>query len=202
MKSKELSKDLLKNKEFRKILKEYFSKDILDIIVFGSFMKGKENPNDIDMLIIFPKKVNLDLEYELRKDLSKLNFKFHVQGVSYKELFEAGFLAREGVISEGFSLLIEKPISECYGFLSYVLFKYNLEGMNASKKMMFYYSLFGRGKEQGVLQVYKSQKLSDNLIIVPVNNSENIRDFLDSKKIRYKSVNVLFSSIINKFLEK
>ena len=43
-------KDILK---IKKDLKELIiNKNILDIIVFGSFVKGKLNPNDIDIALI------------------------------------------------------------------------------------------------------------------------------------------------------
>ena len=44
---------------------------ILDIIIFGSFIKGKENPKDIDILILYKNKKDIEKSYELKKLLKK-----------------------------------------------------------------------------------------------------------------------------------
>lgn len=44
-------------------IKRFFIKNkdiLLDIIIFGSFIKGKEKPNDIDLLILYKNKKNLE----------------------------------------------------------------------------------------------------------------------------------------------
>ena len=71
-----MSKNLLKNTRFKREIKFFFKKnnEILDIILFGSSIKGKDKPNDIDLLIIYKTKKDLDTSYELRKKLNKLGF--------------------------------------------------------------------------------------------------------------------------------
>ena len=48
-------KKLLKNAVFKSEIRKFFRKnesEIVDIILFGSIVKGKEKPRDIDILII------------------------------------------------------------------------------------------------------------------------------------------------------
>ena len=40
-------------KELKKCLKNKNDKTIFDILVYGSSVKGKEKPNDIDIVVIF-----------------------------------------------------------------------------------------------------------------------------------------------------
>ena len=84
-----MSKILLKNIKFLHEINEFYNKNkdkIIDIILFGSVLKGKENPRDIDLLILFKEKKNLDLSYELKKRLK--NFNLDINSKSYNELFD------------------------------------------------------------------------------------------------------------------
>ena len=54
-----MSKEQLKNTKLKSELKDFLKKNrhiLLDIIIFGSFIKGKEKPNDIDILILYKDK--------------------------------------------------------------------------------------------------------------------------------------------------
>ncbi|MEK6893690.1 MAG: nucleotidyltransferase domain-containing protein [Nanoarchaeota archaeon] len=185
-------KELLKNKKFYSIIEEGLKKeDILDIILFGSVIRGKDEPKDIDLIILYAFKNNINFSYELRKKLEKEGFKVDITSISYKELLSPNFLGREGILFEGFSFKLNKYLSAMFGFSGFMLFKYYLEGMNNSERMTFYYTLHGRGKEKGILESFDSYKFSDNFIIAPVNNVEKISDFLERRKIKFVKIPVL-----------
>src|SRR3989338_1921090 len=185
-------KHLLKNKEFKEIIKDGLKNDqILDIILFGSITKGKEKPKDVDLLVLYKDKVNHDYDYELRKKLEDKGFKAHVIGSSYFDIFQPSFLAREGILSEGFSFKTNDFLFSSFGFSSFVLFRYSLKDMNDSNRTRFYYSLYGRGKEKGILDIFKCYKFSDNTIISPIDNSENLKEFFEKKNITFDQISLL-----------
>src|SRR3989344_7453541 len=99
-------KKQLKNTKLKSELKNFLKKNrniLLDVIIFGSLIKGNEKPNDIDVLILYKDKKDLDKEYELKKLLEKKGFDVDLNSKNYKELFNETFKAREGVLAEGFS---------------------------------------------------------------------------------------------------
>src|SRR3989338_11262978 len=110
---------------------EFFHKhkDILiDIILFGSTMRGKKNPQDIDIIMIFHGKKDLQLSYELRKLLEKsIGVVVDVQAKTYAELFDGKFAPREALLSEGYSLINKTLLSEGLGYTTMGLFTYKLQ---------------------------------------------------------------------------
>lgn len=192
-------KELLKNREFLKIIENYLKKEgILDIILFGSSIKGKETPNDIDILVLYSKedKAIYDLVYALRKELEKIYKNIDVVAEKYDDLFSSSFLAREAILSEGFSIKQKKYLAEGFGYTSFTLFKYELKGLSKSRRMQFYYSLYGRGKASGILKKNNCYKFSDSIIFSPIESSEIIKAFFDKWKIVYINFPILMPNKI------
>jgi predicted nucleotidyltransferase len=182
-----MSKELLKNTRFKSEINNFFKENkesILDIIIFGSSVKGKEKPEDIDILVLYKDKKSIDLSYELKKRLK--GYKVEIIDKTYKELFEESFKARESVLSEGYSLIYSRFLSQGLGYMNFILFKYELKGFNKSDRMRFYYSLYGRGKEQkGMLKELDVIKFSETVLLCPVQNSEKIKEYLENWKIKF-----------------
>lgn len=195
MKSKKMLKELLKNTRFKSEIKKFYQKNrenIIDVVLFGSAVKGKARPNDLDLLLIFKSKVILDLSYALRKSLEKLGFKTEIVSKTYQDLFNPNFKARESFLTEGYSLILNNFISRGLGFNNFILFKYNLKSLNKSQRMMFYYALYGRKKTDiGMLQKLNSKKFSENLILTPVVQKELMKDFLNSWRLDFQEIPVL-----------
>lgn len=193
---------LLKNTKFLYEIKEFYKKNankIIDIILFGSSIKGKEEPKDIDLLILFKEKKDFDLSYELKKKLKKFNLEITLK--SYKELFENTFKAREAILSEGFSLIQNKFISSGFGFNNFILFKYELKNLNKSDRMRFYYSLYGRGKQFGILKKLNLIKFSETIVLCPIENEYNMVNYLDTWKIKYTKFPILIPERIKNVLK-
>lgn len=175
-----MSNLLLKNTKFLAKIKAFYSKykkEIIDIIIFGSAVKGKEHPADIDLLAVYKSQVDLDCSYELKKELSVFG-KIEIISKTYFQLFEASFLAREAILSEGYSLVQKKFLSEGLGYSSFVLFKYSLGKLNKTKRMQFYYSLYGRTIKGGILKELNAYKFSENMILAPATNAEKMKEYL------------------------
>jgi len=167
------------------------SEEILDIILFGSTIKGKDHPNDLDILIVFKNKKSLDLTYKFRKLLEPLvNLPVEVTSKGYYELFDTNFVAREALLKEGYSLVNHVFVANGLGYQSKVMFTYNLKNKNKSERMRFYYSLYGRGSP-GMLKKLNSVKHTDTVILCPIEHQEEMRIFLQSWKIEFSEISLL-----------
>ncbi len=191
---------LLKNTKFQSLIKEYHKKNkdnILDILLFGSAVRGKERPNDIDLLVVSNKSISADEIYELRKSLKALgtDISFNITEKTYNELFLESFLAREAFL-EAYSLINKQFISKGLGFTSNYLFKYELKGMNKSKRMGFYYSLYGRNNSKGMIDKLNAIKFSESILLVPIENVEEAKEYFSHQSIKFNSFPVLFPSRI------
>ena len=176
--------------EAQKIYKKNKSQ-IIDIILFGSIIKGKEKPKDVDIIIIFKDKNNLDISYELRKSLEKnIKIPIEVNSKIYSELFETNFQAREAILVEGYSLLNKINLADGFGFKSMAMFMYKLINKTKSERMRFYYSLYGRNTE-GILKKLKAIKYTDTIILVPIENKETMKEYLNNWNIEFKETSLL-----------
>lgn len=195
-------KKLLKNKKFSRKIKSILKEEkVLDLILFGSAVRGKEKPKDIDLLILYVPGIEdiTEKNYEIKNKLKEINYKFEVTGKTYDDLFSSEFFAREGILSGGFSLKQKKFISECYGYKGFTFFKYSLNKLNKSKRMQFYYALNGRGKNKGLLKKKNSYKLSNNIILAPIKNSQIMKDFLENWNIEYTEFPITIPERIVKY---
>ncbi len=187
-------KSLLKNKEFSKIIKEFLKKlEILDIILFGSAVREKDEPQDLDILVLYSNQdsKNTETSYELRKRLEKLFKNIQVISKTYAQLFKPEFQARISLLSEGYSLRNGNFISRGLGYKNIILFKYSLGDLSKSKRMIFYYTLYGRNKEKGLLEKNNAVKFSDSIILAQTENSETIKEFFEKSKIEYRQTPIL-----------
>ena len=191
-------KELLKNTKFNYETKDFFNRNkekILDIILFGSIVRGKEKPRDIDLLILYKNKKDIDLSYELKKKLEKSGCTIEIIDKSYMELFEESFKAREAVLSEGYSLIYGKFLSEGLGYMKLTLFRYKLKGLNKSERMRFYYSLYGRGKgQEGMLKELSAVKFSETILLCPIENTERMKEYLENWKIKFIEFPIMIPS--------
>lgn len=172
--------------------------EVEDIILFGSAVRGKEKPQDFDILVLFKNQVNKKLEYNIRKALEKYFSNLSIISKTSQTVLEETFAARESLLFEGQSLLSQTNFAKRYGFASLGLFKYGFEGWSKLKKTKFYYALNGRSGKKGIIDNLNLIKLSDGLLLSPLNNIEKLREFLDSWKINYLYVPLLLPERLNK----
>ncbi len=182
---------ILKNK-----IRKY--SEIEDILIFGSTVRGKENPNDTDIMIIFKTTVDKNTEYKIKKELEKQYKNISIISKTKKTVLEPTFDARESILSEAISLVTGKNLANKYGFSSLGLFKYNIKGWSNVQKTKFYYALNGRtSKDKGIVQDLNCIKLADNIILAPLDKIEPLREFLDFWKINYTYTPILIPERMN-----
>ncbi len=174
--------------------KKFVKKNSLfDIVLYGSNVKGKLDSNDVDILLIFeekPLKERLEIGQNF-KSLIKQDLKLDIKTINLKELFEKEFLARQGVLVEGLSLLYNKKFSERLGFEGYSLFSYNLKNLNHNNKTKFTYALIGRRGEEGMLKRVGALSLGKGSVKIPIENSIIFEDFLRRWSLDYKKKDIL-----------
>lgn len=190
-----MSKNLLLPTNFEKAVQRFFEKhknSLLDVILFGSYVRGKSRPADIDILLLFKEKKDIMLTQQFRHSCPFPHLELEVIPKTYDELLSSDFLAREGILSEGYSIVKKEYISKLFNFSPLVLFRYDLKKLNKSKRMLFYYSLYGRKKgESGMLGTLQATKLTDSTLWVPVAKSEEAKTYLASWHIDFMEIPLL-----------
>jgi len=158
--------------------------ELLDVLVFGSTVRGKQHPSDIDLLILFKAKIDKNIEYAVRKLLEKYAQNISIISKTEKTVLDTTFDARESMLFEAKSLLTAKNLAHQYGFSSFGMFKYQFTQWSKLQKTKFYYALNGRGKK-GIAEQFYCIKLSDSVMLVPLEHIEEFRSFLETWKIEY-----------------
>lgn len=152
---------------------------IRDIIMFGSFLKGKKKVNDIDILIIFEKSVNKSFEREFKKKIIEIksDYNLDINSVTISDFRNDSFIAKEGIFLEGISLLRKKTISKEQGFFSVAFVQYSLDNVKGSKRTRLYYALNGRNDQKGFLKTIAAKRFSQNSILFPYDKIEEVKEF-------------------------
>lgn len=180
---------MLKNSEvylkLRKIIKQY---NLEDIIIFGSFVKGKAAPRDIDICLIFKESPNLE---HIREIQSKLSDKFHVSSLSIDSFFNKKHNLAQTLLFEGISAKSGKKISEIYSLDSYGLYYYDISEMKKSDKVRFVYLLKGRKKGQGIVDEFKGKFLVNGCFIVPVDRDGEMLEIMNKWKVKFGRKRIL-----------
>lgn len=173
MKSEILS---IKNK-----LKRFLeNKEILDIIIFGSFIKGSLSPKDIDIAII------TDL-----KSINKFPDNFHVSILSPKDFFINPPTIINTLLREGYSLKNDKSFAEIYKFSNKVIFNYSLTSLKPSDKVRMVNILRGKNKETGMVKNNMGEWLANQVFIVPVGNEHIFEKLFLNFKVKFKKSFIL-----------
>src|SRR3989338_1107614 len=106
-------------KKNSKILFNKYKDKIIDIVLFGSYAKGKIKPEDIDICIILKNKDDFaENLYSEFRDL--FGEDAHYNWLSVSSLFEESLTST--LLEEGFSLIKDKPLHESLGYSSSYIF--------------------------------------------------------------------------------
>ncbi|MBS3159723.1 nucleotidyltransferase domain-containing protein [Candidatus Woesearchaeota archaeon] len=159
----------------RSRLEKYLKdKDILDIILFGSTVKGKASPTDIDIAIITEKEIKIP--------------GFHVSILSPKDFFIKPPSLIFTLLREGYSLKNKINFSEQFKFTNKVLFNYKLINLSPSLKVKIV--RFLRGK-QGFVETNKGQWLANQVFLLPINKENICEKFLLNFNVKYNKHYIL-----------
>jgi predicted nucleotidyltransferase len=196
MRELSIMKYLTKLKALAKQFYNAYRNEVKDIIIYGSAVKGKSEPRDIDIVIFSAAQAKrmLELAQLLKQKIeNSMNVTADVRAINLSELFDTSFLARHWIISEGVSLLHNKKLSEILGFESLVMFIFSARNLNHAEKTRFQYALKGRRNAVGMIADTKGQHLSPGMVLVPVENSIIFESFLKSWKLDYSKKIILIA---------
>ncbi len=178
--------NLQKFKEKCRILLK--NKKIDDIIIFGSAIKGKESPSDIDICLVGEEITN-DLVQEVEKTLQD-TIKVHITKSKYKNLFEDIMLWKT-LLHEGYSVKKQQYIAKLFQMQSFFLFTYNLQSLALTKKQIFSHALQGTKTNKGILKQCNGEKIGKSAVLIPEEKAEEMRAFLETWNVVYSVRRVL-----------
>ncbi|MEK6921561.1 MAG: nucleotidyltransferase domain-containing protein [Nanoarchaeota archaeon] len=140
------------------------NKDIIDIILFGSLVKGKGNVADIDVALLSD--VPID-RLKMRKELELiLQKKVDLQVLTLHDYSKSLWIT---LIREGFSVKHDAFLHQLYKIEPLVLYKYSLKELTVSKKVMF---------ERALKNFAGIQRISNRVVLVPIAKTEEFNDLL------------------------
>lgn len=165
------------SQSLKPLLKKY---ELLeDIIFFGSFVKGKSKPRDIDVALLIHNK-DESLINEIGKEISK-----NLQGIkadftlfTLKDIYSEVWLS---VITSGYSISRGAFLREIYGIAPCKLYNYSLRSLNPVKKVQFSRGL--KAISYGIGGI----RLSRAMVIIPLENSERFEEFLKTWDINFET---------------
>ncbi len=184
----ELNKLMKIAKEFKKGHKKVF-----DIVLYGSTVKGKDEPNDYDFMLLLRKakeddRFNIAFEFKQRLlDLGLLHEKLDVKALNLEDLFDPNYLASSGIIIEGFSLTKGKPISELLNGDSYALFILDISDLGRNDRTKFQFALKGRSGKDGIIKEINGVYLGSWIVLMPIENTYKFKEFLEFWGVKFES---------------
>jgi len=145
-----------------------YTKDVFDIVQFGSSVIEDNNPNDIDIAVIFqkiPLKDQLIQAQNIKKQLQqKSNMQIHIKSFDLYSFFDAANFAKEGILFYGKSLISKDYFSKKLGFKPRIQIYYSLEKLEKKDKVKFHYMLKGKKGKYGLLKRKGGSLLKPGLI--------------------------------------
>ena len=179
--------------ELKKCVKSRLNNKVFDIVVYGSLVKGKYEPEDIDMAVIFKDGLlneRLEIIQQIKRRI-KIDNKIDIKGFLLADLFKPEFFGRSGIFFEGISLIDGKPFSNKIGFNGVVIFFYNLKNKNHTEKVKFNYLLSGRKNKEGLIKLFEGKQLAPGVFKLPIKNSIKFEEVLKKNEIFYSKINTL-----------
>ena len=190
-----MQKNYLKSLESES--KKYKNKEnLFDIVIYGSFVKGKRKSNDIDIVFIFintplEKRAEISQEFKNKIKTKIKEINLDIKTINLQELFSKEFFARQGIIMEGHSLIDKKPLQEKLGFESFEAFVLETKNLSNKKRVKFSYALNGRRGEGGFLDKVSGKRISQKVFLIPIKKSDLFKEFLEKSEIKFKSKHII-----------
>jgi len=160
---------------------ENYENWIWDIAIFGSFVKEKGEPGDVDVAVVF-KKGGTELLEEISEKLEEISDSIHYNWMFLEKIKKNPLWMT--LMVEGFSVKSGKMFSDVFGYRTMAIFSYSLSGLKNKSK--FSHALFGRNGNEGKIKEVEGEVIAKGVLGVPMRKSDSFRDFLDYWKVDYK----------------
>ncbi len=161
----------------RKLLKKYNL--VYDFIIFGSSVKNKMEPRDLDIAAI-SQSADAALIGEIKTAIDKEIKGVHLQVISYEDFIKSKLPYY--ILSEGYSVKDCSFLPEKLKIERKVLYSFDLRGLTQVQKVMFNKGL------KSILESRKAEKVGKGALLVSFKSSGEIEDFFKEwqRKIRKK----------------
>lgn len=152
-------------------------KEVHDIILFGSAVKEKMNPADIDIAVIMESKDPV-LIGEMQKTIPLKNI--HLQICAYDDFLKSTL--PYFMLSEGYSIKDGRFISDILGIRRKALYTFSLDALSQVQKVMLNKGL------TALIQSTKAEKVGKGAVLVSVRASGEFDDFFSqwNRKVKKK----------------
>jgi hypothetical protein len=169
--------------KLRTALKGHLKGDVADIFLIGSSVKDKQHPRDVDLIVLFGKKVKnvSDVLFGIKESMHFIT-NAHIEYLSADNMLKEGIFL--SVLHEGISIRHRKPVSEMLGLEAFTIFSFSLENLNAVEKVRFAQALYGR-KRNGLLFSEGGAQLGQGSFMAPVSKEEIFRELMKTWKVLY-----------------
>lgn len=163
---------------------------IIDIVIFGSYIKDKVNPTDIDLCIITnsSKAKAIELSEQLQH---KLDAKFHVSYLLIDDFLKKPEPIWLSIFHEGESIITGRKLAETIFSEPRVLFKYDTSKLSYTNKIRFYYALKGRDGKTGVVKSTNSDFLAKTILLSPVSSDGQLISFFKEWNVPFTRQRIL-----------
>ena len=175
-------------RSLKTLLKNY-QNEISDAVIFGSALKEKSKPGDVDICILFKRIAQEKVGKILSKMKNEIPKNVHMSWIFVDEMLTSQL--SKTLIEEGYSLSREKFLHEIIGYDSGVIFSFKLDNLEKNKKVLFSYALHGKNTEGGMLKMANGLELGRAVVLIPVEKSEDFREFLEGWSVNFKMRKVL-----------
>ncbi len=159
---------------------------VWDVVVYGSAVRGKSKPRDIDIAVLMAGKIIASKKLYLAQQFRK-NLGGDVKVVDLDDFLNPGFLARQAILAEGYSLLKKDYLAERFGYSALALITYTLKSLPLSKQKLLYYALQGRKRGTGVLAKLGGKIIGKSLLAVPTKHFEKLKDLLQQHQVEFET---------------
>ncbi len=163
-------------KTYQKKLEKLLSENLVDIILFGSFVKGG-TPKDVDVALLVKEKEKIDAQ-ALRKKIEEIiSSNLDMQILDITSVHSPLWLT---LIKEGFSVQKNDFLSALYNLKPVVLYKYSLQKLTNVQKVQF---------ERGIKNVLgkEGKVLTRAVVLIPLQLKNQMMEFLKTWDIYYES---------------
>ncbi|MBU2523335.1 MAG: nucleotidyltransferase domain-containing protein [Nanoarchaeota archaeon] len=161
-------------------------KEIIEIVVFGSILKGKVSPSDVDLAVILDKKPS----QQLLKKINSFN-EFHISILTANEFFLNSPSIVHTLVREGYGLKNNKFLAENFKFSNKILYNYSLISFPASMKVKIVNILRGKREEKGIVESNEGKWLANQVFVVPINSEKLFEEFFSRFSIKFTKSYVL-----------
>lgn len=156
-------------KKLQKKLDLHFSKNVIDIVQFGSSVLDGEKPNDIDIAVIYEKisvKDQLEQSQEIKRQLEAkfAHIPIHIKSYDLYSFFDKGNFAKDSIMIYGKSLITGDYFSKLFGLEPTIVIRYHLLGLEKKDKIRFNYMLNGKKGKYGLLREYEGKLVGPGVI--------------------------------------